>query len=260
MSEAFKTGPRTLSVVAEYRRVLKSGFVNGVLEPELFSPMFRDGGAAAVAISIDKNTGGCTLDDIRKVAKEQSYAKGSFPGPLPIIARDVTVSEFQACEAKAAGAESITLSISLVGKERCQELLNFAWHIGMEPIVQVTSEEEAANAVAMGATVVAVVGKTPGKALEVREKIPAEVFAAVHVDRRSDEGLEEIEDCWILRDAGFNVIWASEILYKGGQGQSESVVAIIKAIRTKASVLYGRARGLSGKGEGAKEYLGTLAA
>ncbi|CAN0063925.1 unnamed protein product [Choristocarpus tenellus] len=41
--------------------------------------------------------------------------------------------------------------------------------------------------------------------------------------------------------------------------QSESITAIIKAIRAKGSPVFGRARGMSGKGEGAKEYLGTLA-
>lgn len=50
-----------------------------------------------------------------------------------------------------------------------------------------------------------------------------------------------------------------QVLYKGGMMQAESAEAILKAIRAKASVKYGRARGMSGKGEGAKEYLGYLA-
>lgn len=52
----------------------------------------------------------------------------------------------------------------------------------------------------------------------------------------------------------------TQVLYKGGMTQAdESAEAIIKAIRAKGSVKYGRARGMSGKGEGAKEYLGYLA-
>lgn len=38
-----------------------------------------------------------------------------------------------------------------------------------------------------------------------------QVVSVVHVDRRSDEGLDEIEDCWQLRDAGYHTIWASEV-------------------------------------------------
>lgn len=51
---------------------------------------------------------------------------------------------------------------------------------------------------------------------------------------------------------------AIQVLYKGGMMQAETAEAIIKAIRAKASVKYGRARGMSGQGEGAKEYLGYL--
>ena len=40
-----------------------------------------------------------------------------------------------------------------------------------------------------------------------------QTLSVVHVDRRSDEGLDEIEDCWQLRDAGYNTIWVSEVKY-----------------------------------------------
>lgn len=38
-----------------------------------------------------------------------------------------------------------------------------------------------------------------------------QAVSVVHVDRRSDECLDEIEDCWQLRDAGYHTIWASEV-------------------------------------------------
>ena len=41
-----------------------------------------------------------------------------------------------------------------------------------------------------------------------------QVLSVVHVDRRSDEGLDEIEDCWQLRDSGYNTIWVSEVRYR----------------------------------------------
>lgn len=50
-----------------------------------------------------------------------------------------------------------------------------------------------------------------------------------------------------------------KVLYKGGQLQAESAEAIIKAVRAKASVEFASPRGMSGKGEGAKEFLGYLA-
>lgn len=50
-----------------------------------------------------------------------------------------------------------------------------------------------------------------------------------------------------------------QVLYKAGQMQAESAEAIIKAIRAKSSIQYHRPTGMSGKGEGAREYLGYLA-
>lgn len=53
--------------------------------------------------------------------------------------------------------------------------------------------------------------------------------------------------------------FVTQVLYKSGQLQAESAEAIIKAIRAKSSIEYHRASAMSGKGEGAKEYLGYLA-
>jgi hypothetical protein len=41
VSKVLRRMPGTLSVVAEYRRNLRSGFIKEILEPELLSPMFR---------------------------------------------------------------------------------------------------------------------------------------------------------------------------------------------------------------------------
>ena len=46
------------------------------------------------------------------------------------------------------------------------------------------------------------VGKQPTDALELKKHIPDDILAVVEVQRRSDEGLEEVEDCWALRDEG----------------------------------------------------------
>lgn len=43
-------------------------------------------------------------------------------------------------------------------------------------------------------------------------------MSVVHVDRRSDECLDEIEDCWQLRDAGYHTIWASEVRSERNDG------------------------------------------
>ncbi|CAM9925135.1 unnamed protein product [Ascophyllum nodosum] len=259
LSSVLRKNKGTISVVAEYRKILKSGFIDGILAPELLCPLFRNGGASCVAVATEKKTGGCTDDDMKRVVKDQEGSRGEFPGPMPVIVRDLVLSEFQIARAKAAGASGVTIGLALVGQERTAELVAVCEKLGMEAVLQATSREEIEQAVAAGASVVSVVGKLVDEAIELRQHIPDLVVAVVQVDRRSDEGLDEIEDCWKLRDAGYNTVWLSEVLYKGGQMQAESAEAIVKAVRAKASVEFARARGMSGKGEGAKEYLGYLA-
>ncbi|CAM9793127.1 unnamed protein product [Chrysoparadoxa australica] len=249
---ALRKPPRTLAVMAEYRRKMQTGFITEILPPELISPMFRDGGAGAVTVAVDANTGGCTIDDMSQLLKEQSSAAGQFPGPLPVISHDLIVDEFQVAQAAALGCKGVTLSVGLVGPERCAELHQFATNIGLEPVVTVTDGDQVRAAGDMGATIIVVTGKLVEEAIELLEAMPSGCIKGVTVDRYSNEGWEEIEDCWELRDAGYNFIWVSEVLYKAGQFQSESVMAVIRAIRAKASTKYGRARGMSGRGEGAK--------
>ncbi|CAM9823605.1 unnamed protein product [Pylaiella littoralis] len=261
LSSVLRKNEGTLSVVAEYRQILKSGFIDGMLAPELLCPLIRNGGAACIAVATEPQTGGCSDADLAKVVTEQENSRGDFPGPMPVIVRDLVISEFEIARAKAAGASGVTVVLALVGAERAAELAGFCKKLGMEAVVQTTSQEEIEQAAASeDISIISVVGKGLEGATELLPHIPERVVSVVHVDRTSDECLDEIEDCWKLRDAGYNTVWVSEVLYKGGMTQAdESAEAIIKAIRAKGSVKYGRARGMSGKGEGAKEYLGYLA-
>ncbi|CBJ28504.1 Indole-3-glycerol-phosphate synthase [Ectocarpus siliculosus] len=260
LSDVLRKNKGTLSVVAEYRKILKSGFIDGILAPELLCPLLRNGGAACIAVATEPLTGGCSDADLKTVVEEQENSRGDFPGPMPVIIRDLVISEFEIARAKAAGAAGVTVVLALVGPERAAELAAFSKKLGMEAVIQATSQEEIEQAVTSeDISIISIVGKMVDEAVELRQYIPDRVVSVVHVDRRSDEGMDEIEDCWQLRDAGYHTIWASEVLYKGGMMQAESAEAILKAIRAKASVKYGRARGMSGKGEGAKEYLGYLA-
>jgi indole-3-glycerol phosphate synthase len=58
------------------------------------------GGASAIAITTDKNSGGCSIQDVVSTVREQATALNDFPSPLPVIVRDLMVDEFQIALAK----------------------------------------------------------------------------------------------------------------------------------------------------------------
>ena len=95
---------------------------------------------------------------------------------------------------------------------------------------------------------------------------PADVCVVARVDARDDQGLEEAEESWELRDAGYDAVWVSDVLYKFGSfsgnlfaSSPDTITSVVKAMKSKASTKFARASGaFSGKGEGAKEYLGDI--
>ena len=98
------------------------------------------------------------------------------------------------------------------------------------------------------------------------ERDPRRVEDDARVDARDDQGLEEAEEAWDLRDAGYDAVWVSDVLYKFGSfsgnlfaSSPDTITSVVKAMKSKASTKFARASGaFSGKGEGAKEYLGDI--
>ena len=227
------------------------------------SPVFREFGASAVAVLADSQFGGCTYDDLSDVVEEQKEAEGDMPGPLPVISSELIVDEIQIARAKDAGAAGVVVTYSVVGAEKVGQFVRDARALDMEVIVNVGSAEEAQGAVDAGAGLICVAGLDGADAkYEVIENlvIPEgrRVCTIANILAKVNKALEEVEEAWICRDKGFNCVWVSDALYKAGNDPVEHPGAIINSMRAKSSVKYASPKARSGKGEGAREYLGDI--
>mmetsp|Transcript_458 Transcript_458/g.644 ORF Transcript_458/g.644 Transcript_458/m.644 type:complete len:361 (+) Transcript_458:157-1239(+) len=255
----------TIAIVAEYKRnfSVESGFLKEIFEPENMSPVFREFGAKAIAVMADERMGGGTYDDIVAIVKEQEYAKGDVPGPLPVICSDLIVDEVQIARSAAAGAKAVQVTFGVAGKEKVEFFIKCARAVGMETIVAVSNKDEAQEAVDVGGRIIAVTGVD-----DVDEKFAvieglsfpenAAVCTIANILANDNKALEEVEEAWVCRDKGFNAVWVSDALYKSGNDPSEHAGAIIKAMGAKSSVKWASAKAMGGKGEGAREYLGDI--
>jgi len=254
----------TIAIIAEYKRKLEgSGFITDVLDPVLLSPVFREFGAAAVAVLADERTGGCTYDDIVAVVEEQDEALGDVPGPLPVISSDLIVDEIQIAQAADSGAKAVTVTYGVVGEEKVQQFIKDAASLGLEVIVNVGTAEEAQGAVNAGASIISVTGVdgSDNKFAVIESlSIPEgrNVCTIANILAKDNKALEEVEEAWMCRDAGFNCVWVSDALYKAGNDPVEHPGAIISTMKAKSSVKYASPKARSGKGEGAREYLGDI--
>lgn len=269
-----------LGVVAEFNKKVPAALkAIGVQEYEipdinLVSTELRGAGANVMAINMESVAGGCDDADFAYASLEQASAKEDFPGPLPLVWMDAVVDEVQLARAKIAGAVAVTLGLETLGAERCKALFDLAeTKYGLEALVICAPRAAGADGLGdllqsaindVGAQVIIVGGvdqQTKCKAV-----VESDVVLVARVDAHDNQGLEEAEEAWDLRDAGYDAVWVSDVLYKFGSfsgnlfaSSPDSVTSVIKAVKSKASTKFARASGaFSGKGEGAKEHLGDL--
>jgi len=263
----------TITIIAEYKRkVTGSGFLTDILPPEILSPVFREFGASAIAVLADERTGGCSYADITTIVQEQNEAQGEVPGPLPVISSDLIVDEIQIAQAADAGAKAITLTYGVWGSggdggsggsDKVRQFIQDAKSLGLEVIVNVGSADEAQGAIDAGATMISVVGVDGADnkyAVIENLVVPSgrQICTIANILAKDNKAMEEVEEAWMCRDKGFNCVWVSDALYKAGNDPVEHPGAIINSMKAKSSVKYASPKARSGKGEGAREYLGDI--
>jgi len=269
LQEALTRRKGTITVIAEYKRKFdeNAAFIAEILEPAILSATFREGGASAVAVMADAQRGGCSYDDLVEIQKEQQTAKGDIPGPLPVISSDLIVDELQIAQASISKASSVAITYNIIGsEEKLGILLKYCKAANLECIVNVINRDEATSAVRAGARLICASGMdgVENKAdvfddTLVKDNANGEPICKIAaVLARDNKQLEEVEEVWMLRDRGFNAVWVSDALYKSGNDPLEHPGAIIKSMKSKSSVKYASARARTGKGEGAREYLGDI--
>jgi indole-3-glycerol phosphate synthase len=256
----------TITVIAEYKRKndqCESGYIGDVYDPELLSPVFREYGCSGIAVLADERMGGCTYDDLKAFVEEQRRARHEVPGSVLVINSDLIVDELQVARTAACGAAACVITLSVVGAESLPTLLRACRAANIESIVAVSTPDEAQRAVDAGSrilSVVAVDGIDDKVAVVDSLNVPEgqQVCKIANIIAKNNKQLQEIEEAWALRDKGFQCAWVSDALYKGGADAIEHPGAIIRSMKSKSSLKWASPKAYSGKGEGAREYLGDI--
>eukprot|EP00542_Grammatophora_oceanica_P016431 CAMPEP_0194048678 /NCGR_PEP_ID=MMETSP0009_2-20130614/28090_1 /TAXON_ID=210454 /ORGANISM="Grammatophora oceanica, Strain CCMP 410" /LENGTH=352 /DNA_ID=CAMNT_0038694611 /DNA_START=125 /DNA_END=1183 /DNA_ORIENTATION=+ len=250
----------TITLIAEYkRRIENGGYIDDIFDPEVLSPQFREVGVGGIAVMADYRMGGCTYDDLKKFVEEQRRHRMEVPGSVMVINNDLIVDEVQVAQSAAAGVAGLVIDFSVVGHDLCDKLMRATQAAGLEPIVAVETPQQAQAAVQLGAPMISVVGiDAVDDKVSCIADVPDHVLTIANILAKDNKQLEEVEEAWKCRDNGFNCIWVSDALYKSGNDPSETPGAIIKAMLAKSSVKWASPKARSGRGEGAREYLGDI--
>lgn len=255
LQECLSRRKGTITVIAEYKRKASEApdaVTKNILEPEFYGKIFRDAGASAMSVLADERMGGCTYDDLARTVEEQRRASANVPGPIPVINSDITLDSVQVAQSKVHNVAAVTIPMGMVDSDTLKELLAAAAAVNIEAIVSVSTVDQAITAVDLGAKIIRV------DDVEAREDIakamPESVCKIAYIPANNDKMLSEIEDAWnIRRSELFQAVWVSEALFK-----EDNAGAVVKSMKSKSSSTWASPKAATGRGEGAREYLGDI--
>lgn len=136
-----------VTVIAEIKRATPArGELDLDLDAAKTAAAYAQGGAAAISVVTEPDYFKGSLDDL-----ERATAAG-----LPLLRKEFTLDPFQLLEARAAGADSVLLIVRILDHPSLRSLVKLSRSLGMEPLVEVHTEEELDRAVDVEALVIGV--------------------------------------------------------------------------------------------------------
>ncbi|EDP76536.1 indole-3-glycerol phosphate synthase TrpC [Hydrogenivirga sp. 128-5-R1-1] len=134
-------------IIAEVKKASPSaGHIRSV-KPSEQAKLYESAGAVAISVLTDREFFGGSLEDLREVREAVS---------LPILRKDFIIHRVQVLEAKAFGADTLLLIVRILSPEELGGLIGFSRELGLEPLVEVFSLEEAKVALDAGAQVLGI--------------------------------------------------------------------------------------------------------
>ncbi|SDT98231.1 indole-3-glycerol phosphate synthase TrpC [Desulfobacula phenolica] len=129
-----KSSPDDIGIIAEVKKASPSkGDIRPDLDPVLYAQTYTMAGARAISVLTESQYFKGSLKDLEAVCANTE---------LPVLRKDFTIGSYQIYEAKKAGASSILLITTILSKDQLTDYILLARELGMEPLVEITSEKE----------------------------------------------------------------------------------------------------------------------
>ena len=162
-----------LGAIAEVkRRSPSAGDLRPDADPARLAAEFEGAGASAVSVLVDERFAG-TWDDLRAARAAAS---------LPLLAKGFFSTREHFETAKASGADAVLLLLRDLDDSRMRELMQLAWELGLDTLVEAHETEELARATALGAPVIGLNARDLGT-FEIDRGAQLELVASAPRDR-----------------------------------------------------------------------------
>lgn len=230
-ARGFEAGLRSgdhLAVIAEIKRASPSkGTLRPDLDPAGTARAYEEGGASALSVLTDREFFDGSEADLRAARAATR---------LPVLRKDFTVCANDVLDARIMGADAVLLIVAALSDAELAELMAVAASVGIDALVEVHDETEAARAVSAGATMVGVNQRDlftfevdTGRAVRVAASLPEDVC------RVAESGISGPADAEILAGAGFDAVLVGESLVRSSEPAAAVSGMARVARRTKAA-------------------------
>ncbi len=186
-----------LNVLAELKPASPSrGVIRDPFEPAELAQGLESAGACALSVLTEGEFFRGSLKNLRDARKSIK---------LPVLRKDFIFDTWQVWETRANDADSFLLIVATLGDGLLRDLIALGREIGMEPLVEVHTEEEPDRALAAGSRIIGVNNRDL-KTLTVDVKTSFELIGRIPDDciAVSESGLRAHDDLVKLRAAGFD--------------------------------------------------------
>lgn len=135
-------------IIAEVKRASPSrGDLADIPDPAAQARLYEEGGASAISVLTEERRFKGSLADLEAVKAAVS---------VPVLRKDFIATPYQVLEARAAGADVVLLIVAALEQPLLAELHQLVLDLGMTPLVETHSADEAARAADIGARLVGV--------------------------------------------------------------------------------------------------------
>lgn len=196
-----------LSVIAEVKRKSPSkGALAEIANPAELAADYEAGGAAAISVLTEQRRFGGSLADLDAVRARVA---------IPVLRKEFIVTEYQLVEARVHGADLALLIVASLDDDQLRRLYERALGLGLTPLVEVHTIEEAERAAALNPALVGVNNRNL-QTLEVDLAQFSRISAHLNPEaiKVAESGVTGPEDAARLHAEGAQVLLVGETLVR----------------------------------------------
>ncbi len=135
-------------IIAEVKKASPSkGIIKEDFDPLLIAKEYEKGGADAISVLTEPHF---FKGDIEYLTMLRRYVS------TPLLRKDFIIDEYQILEAVVYGADFILLIAKALSKKELKRLLEYAWRLGLNALVEIHDKEDLTKAIFAGADIIGI--------------------------------------------------------------------------------------------------------